>query len=106
VFSKFIRDRDEFLCCITCQKKHPQKQAGHYAPVGGGNLELNFCEYNVNGECPDCNGIDSFHLVPMRKNLIEKYGIEIVEDIDARKAQMITTKWTEGDFVTRIKKYV
>lgn len=106
VFAKYVRERDKELPCISCGKHHEAKQAGHYAPVGGGTLDLNFDEKNVNGECPNCNGFDPFHLVPMRKNLIAKYGEATVEDLDARKSTMLAVKWDEQDFVDRIKKYL
>ena len=102
VFSRFIRARDKY--CISCLLEKIL-QAGHYAPAGGNDLELLFSEFNVNGECEGCNGFDSFHLVPMRKNLIAKYGIEKVEELDLQKSQKKAIKWEETVYVEKIKYY-
>lgn len=82
------------------------KQAGHYVPVGGNDVELCFDERNVNGECETCNAFDPFHLVPMKKNLISKYGIETVEELERLRDMMRAVKWEEAEYVTRIHKYV
>lgn len=105
VFSLFIRTRDKDKACIACSNHHDSKQAGHYAPIGSNDLELAFSEVNVNGECPDCNGFDTFHLVPMRKNLINRYGKDAIEQIDILKGQKRAIKWEESKYVEKIKYY-
>lgn len=107
VFSRFIRERDAGKC-IACnaQKTYEELQAGHYAPVGGSSVILWFDEQNVNGECEPCNAWDKFHLVPMRKNLISKYGLAIVENIDKVQATQKSYKWEEIEYVQRIKYYL
>lgn len=106
VFSKFIRRRDKV--CISCgrPKTFEELQAGHYAPVGGTSVELWFSETNVNGECEHCNAFDAFHLVPMRKNMIAKYGLQIVENIDRIKKRKLSVKWEESQYIRRIKIYL
>ena len=106
VFSKFIRQRDKGKC-ISCGKikTYEQLQAGHYIPVGGSSVDFWFSEVNVNGECEPCNAWDSFHLIPMRSNLIKKYGRQIVESIERKKQQMLSVKWEESEYVQRIKVY-
>jgi hypothetical protein len=106
VFSKYIRERDRDLPCISCSKHHESKQAGHYVPVGNSSVVLWFLEENVNGECPPCNGFDSYHLVPMRKNLIRKYGEEIVDKLDELAAQKSTIKLPEEYYVDLIREYL
>jgi hypothetical protein len=110
VFRQFIIKRDTKNgkgVCISCGvvKLVEELQAGHYAPVGGGSISLDFREENVNGECAGCNGFDPFHLVPMRKNMVKKWGEDTVMDLDIEKGMHKTTKWTELDFVQRIKHY-
>lgn len=107
VFSRFIRERDAGKC-ISCsaQKTYAELQAGHYAPVGGTSIVLWFDEKNVNGECEPCNAFDRFHLVPMRKNLIKKYGIDTVENIDKIHRSQQSHKWEEVEYVQRIKYYL
>jgi len=109
IFSLFIRLRDKKLPCISCGEFCGELQAGHFAPVGGNDIVLCFDEQNVNGECPTCNADfqgGGWHLVGMRKNLITKYGIEVVESIEKRKGQKLAIKWDEQDYVTRIKYYL
>ena len=106
VFSKHIRERDRDLPCISCGKHHEAKQAGHYVPVGNSSVVMWFLEENVNGECPQCNGFDSYHLVPMRKNLIRKYGEEVVDKLDELAAQKSTIKLPEEYYVDLIKDYL
>jgi len=106
VFSKYIRERDSELPCIsgcgTIEGKHP----GHYLPVRRNSIELCFDETNVNGECPTCNAdFDGWHLVPMRKNMILKYGEEHVLMLDAKAGQMRTVKWGQEYLVEQIQKY-
>jgi len=106
VFSKFIRDRDAERPCISCGLIVEEKHAGHYAPVGGNSIELCFDESNVNGECPTCNAdFDGWHLVPMRKNMVKKYGDIVVDDIDERAGQMRTIKWEKEELVELINRY-
>lgn len=106
VFGKWIRRRDKGKC-IACglTKTFEELQAGHYVPVGGNDASLIFEETNVNGECEGCNGFDPFHLVPMRKNLITKYGIEVVENLDRRKAEKKAIKLDEWWYASKIIYY-
>ena len=103
VFSKYIRERDQDKPCISCGKIFDIKQAGHFVPVGGSSVGLWFDEKNVHGECEGCNAFDSFHVVPMRKNLITLYGEEVVEDLEARRHQ--TKKLEDVWYVDQIKHY-
>jgi len=107
VFSKHIRERDKDKPCITCNQMVEAKQAGHYLPVGGNNLNLCFFEDNVNGECPTCNAdFNGWHLVPMRKNMVKRYGDKIVDELDKQAGRMNTVKWTEEGFVEKIRLYI
>lgn len=103
VFSKYIRKRDADKPCISCGKTVEVKQAGHYLPVGNSSVGTWFDEMNVSGECEPCNGFDTFHLVPMRKNLIKIYGEEAIEQLETRKNQAI--KLPEIWYVDKIKYY-
>lgn len=107
VFSKYIRTRDAGKC-ISCgmKKSFEELQAGHYAPVGGTSVDLWFYEPNVNGECEKCNAFDSFHLIPMRRNLIQKWGKETILNIEKKKQQKLSVKWEEMDYVKLIKYYL
>ena len=107
VFSKYIRHRDEGKC-ISCGewKNFADLQAGHFAPVGGTSVDLWFDEKNVNGECSTCNAdFEGWHLVPMRKNLVNKYSETIVQEIEKKKQQKLSVKWEERQYVDLIKYY-
>lgn len=107
VFSMYIRLRDAGTC-ISCgrTKTFLELQAGHFVPVGGNDVELCFDEKNVNGECAACNAdFDGWHLIPMRKNLVAKYGEDEVCELENRKAQKRAIKWEEKEYVDRIKHY-
>jgi hypothetical protein len=104
VFSKYIRERDKDKPCISCSKTFGIKQAGHYLPVGNSSVGTWFDEMNVHGECEKCNAFDTYHLVPMRKNLVKLYGEEAIEALDQRKN--ISVKIEEIEYVDLIKKYL
>lgn len=87
--SRFSRIRDfrKYETCISCGKKIERwedSQGGHFAPAQGCGIGLLFDAYNVNAECPRCNGNDEGHLIGYRRGLIERYGVAVVEDIESR----------------------
>jgi len=107
VFARYIRQRDAGIC-ITCgsYKTFEELQAGHFAPVGDSDIELCFDEKNVNGECSTCNAnFDGWHLVPMKRNLISKYGEKTVLDIERKRESKRVIKWDESVFVEKIFYY-
>lgn len=107
VFGQYIRQRDAGVC-ISCNmyKMYEELQAGHFAPVGGNDIELCFDEQNVNGECSTCNAdFDGWHLVPMRRNLVRKYGEEAVLAIEKRREQKRVIIWDEAVYVEKIFYY-
>ena len=106
VFARFIRRRDAGKC-ISCSqtKTYEQLQAGHYVPVGGSSVDFWFSEVNTNGECESCNAWDSFHLIPMRANLIVKWGETAVQTLEVEKQKCLSVKWEERDYVELIKRY-
>ena len=108
IFSLFIRLRDKDKPCIACGLIKENKQAGHFAPAGGNDLELCFSETNVNGECPECNADfngGGWHLIQMRPNLIAKYGEETVLEIEKFKGMKRSISWEEFVYVEEIKHY-
>jgi len=109
VFSQYIRQRDEGIC-ISCgeRKTYSELQAGHFAPAGGNDLELCFSEFNVNGECAQCNADfkgNGWHLILMRVNMITKYGIDVLLEIERLQGMKRSFKWDEIEYVQRIKYY-
>lgn len=81
-FNKYIRLRDKGQPCISCQRHHQgQIHAGHYRSVGAA-AELRYNENNVHAQCAPCNNHLSGNAIDYRINLINKIGIEQVEELE------------------------
>ena len=78
-FNEYIRLRDKFKPCISCQTTKPVKfDAGHYIPRGR-SAALAFNEFNCHKQCASyCNMHLSGNLIAYRSALIEIYGEEKV----------------------------
>lgn len=102
VFNKFIRTRDGKYC-ISCGYKGDGRQfhAGHYKSQGG-NSALRFDELNVHAQCSICNNHLSGNLANYRMNLIEKIGIQAVENLEQTKT---TKRWTVEELKEIIETY-
>jgi hypothetical protein len=107
VFNKFVRDRDSkdgFFTCISCNRTLEVKQmnAGHY--VAKKNcLGLRYNEFNCSGECAYCNCFNESHLIGYRENLVIKYGLEKVLELE--QARHNTVKFGVLDYLEIIEKY-
>jgi hypothetical protein len=82
-FNHWIRLRDEGLNCISCQKPPKKKNAGHYFNANN-HYAVRFDEDNVHLQCEHCNTSLSANLIPYRKYLIEKIGIERFEVLESK----------------------
>lgn len=68
-FNRYIRERDNHLPCISCNRHHSgQYHAGHYRTVGA-HPELRFSEINCHKQCAPCNNHKSGNIVEYRINL-------------------------------------
>lgn len=95
-FNKYIRERDYFLPCISCGLFKEQKfggvyDAGHFRSVGS-SPHLRFVENNCHKQCVACNQHESGNHSAYRIGLIEKIGIERVEEIEADQTPRHYTK--------------
>lgn len=85
-FNAFIRSRDAGKPCICCGEPlgtEPNSfDAGHYRSVGSAP-HMRFVEDNVHGQRKYCNQYLSGNLVEYRKGLIERKGLERVEQIES-----------------------
>jgi DNA-directed RNA polymerase subunit M/transcription elongation factor TFIIS len=104
VFNKFIRNRDADKDCISCGAKAGKYTitAGHYFPST--NKSVTFNEDNLHGQCwYNCNSSKSGNLVEYRFGLIERIGLERLEqlEIESRK----TKKWTKDELKEIIALY-
>ena len=84
-FNEYVRERDKYEPCISCNTTNPTQyfrggswDCGHYRSVGA-CPELRFEEKNAYKQCKRCNSHMSSNHVEYRINLIKKFGIELVE---------------------------
>jgi 5-methylcytosine-specific restriction endonuclease McrA len=89
LFSKYIRERDNWTC-ISCGKKCEgiDCHAGHYHPRTDG-LNLFFDEKNVNAQCSACNTFRHGNLTQYALGLKKKYGDQILEELDEKRKHLI-----------------
>lgn len=104
-FNTYIRLRDKEKYCISCNKqlKAGNIDAGHFYSRKS-HMNITFNEYNVNGQCSrPCNMDLSGDPLNYRVGLINRYGIEIVEELE--RICKITKKYTIEECQEIIKKY-
>ena len=87
VVNAYVRLRDKNKeKCISCNYKFEQGSrqihCSHFRPQGN-NQHLRFYTLNMWASCSICNNHLSGNLVPYRKSLIKKFGIEWVENLEA-----------------------
>lgn len=87
--NKYVRVRDEGKPCISCGtpllklgRKGGDYDAGHYRSVGSAP-HLRFEDKNIHGQCKRCNKWLTGNYVSYRKGLIERFGVDYVEAIEA-----------------------
>jgi hypothetical protein len=105
-FNKFIRLRDNGKPCIACGKFNTL-QAGHFYPCGGYS-GLRFLEDNVHGECARCNAWDEGHLIGYHDNLIDRIGLDAVNDLKQAAKEYKADgsfKWQRSELIEIIEKY-
>lgn len=107
VFNAYIRQRDSadgYFTCISCGQTLPVEKmnAGHYIPQKGSSA-LRFDEDNVHGECEYDNAFNEFHLIPYRKNLIDKIGERRVLEMESQ--YRLVKRWTRAELNEIIEKY-
>ena len=97
-FNKFIRLRDKGKPCISCDtiigKEGIKYDAGHLYSSGG-HKNITFNEDNVHGQCVYCNQHNHGQLLEYHKRLIERIGIERVEQLD--ELAHVTRKYTREE---------
>ncbi|HHE3608638.1 TPA: recombination protein NinG [Pasteurella multocida] len=103
--NKYIRARDVNQCCISCGTPLIAEQlgggfdAGHYRSRGSAP-HLRFYTLNIHGQCKKCNRYHGGNYHQFRIGLIERLGIEKVEQIEADQRPRHYSK----DDLRRIKK--
>lgn len=85
VVNKYVRLRDQEKPCISCKHSGDRQfHAGHFIPQGN-NQQLRYYTLNIWKQCSICNNYLSGNLVPYRANMIEKLGLEKVEEMEANQ---------------------
>lgn len=106
-FNAFIRERDKDKPCICCGKPLGESQvgggfdAGHYRSVGS-SPHLRFNEDNCHGQRKYCNNWRSGNAVDYRLGLINRIGMERVEQLEADNEPR---KWTIDELKEIKQKY-
>jgi hypothetical protein len=103
VFNTYIRMRDKDLPCISCgTRKDVMYAAGHFWPTTYQYLRFN--EDNVHKQCnKNCNMMKSGNLLEYRPNLIERIGLERVEELDSKRHNLLDISIPE--IQDKIKEY-
>jgi hypothetical protein len=103
VFNKWIRTRDINEPCISCGKEiKGVKHASHYLSAGL-HSSVRFHELNVHKSCYKCNVMLSGNSVEYRKRLVERIGLDMVEEIE--KQGVKPKKWTVEELLKIKKEY-
>ena len=102
-FSAYIRARDaikttgsiDYCVCVTCGRTKPTFgvgciQAGHFVP--GRTNAILFDEECVNGQCYGCNCGQGGMWVEYEDVMIERYGVEKVDEMKRRKHKTVQYK--------------
>ncbi|UAY56237.1 recombination protein NinG [Arachidicoccus terrestris] len=102
IFNKWIRNRDKDKPCIS--GGGITEDAGHYFPQGKYS-GVRFDEMNVNGQSRYDNRFKEGNLPGYLAGLIERYGRDAVEDLEARAKATKFYKWSRDELQAIINKY-
>lgn len=109
----YVRARDEGEECISCPTILVKRgapggdyDAGHYRGVGRAK-HLELVEMNINGQCKHCNKDHHGSYHEQRPKMIERYGLEAVEKLEAdqepRKHTRTDLQAIEAHYKAKIK---
>lgn len=112
-FRAWVRARDEGKPCISCDKILTKTgklggdyDAGHYRSVGSAK-HLEFDERNVHGQCKYCNDALKSNPQGYRPRLIQRIGLEAVEELEAdqedRKYSKDDLRNMKSNYVQKLK---
>ena len=108
-FNRFIRERDKDQPCICCGRLETKVtglgahewDSGHYRSVGSAP-HLRFNENNVHRQLVYCNRYGAGKAVDYRIGLIERIGLQAVEELEADNT---VQKWSIDDLKQIKEKY-
>ena len=102
--SKFVREADKELGCISCGKR-VKLQAGHFIPADRCGNELLMSRDNVNGECEFCNAWSSSHLLHYERGLDRRYGAGTAQKLKDRFFNQKLTVYRREDWAQIAREY-
>jgi len=105
VFQKWVRMRDALLPCISCNSyDKDQYDGGHYfkAELFSG---LIFDERNCHKQCRKCNRYDGGNEIQYRIGLVNRYGKEFVEQLEADSVDKRVYKYTKNELIAKRLQY-
>jgi len=88
VVNKYVRLRDYFSGCISCNKPKEwqgQWHASHFRSVGS-SPHLRFNLWNIHKSCSVCNNYMSGNIMNYRIKLIQKIGVSRVEWLESENS--------------------
>ncbi len=92
--NEYIRKRDNKLPCISCGTKTAHSfHASHYFDAGQFS-GLRYDETNLHKSCGYCNTHKHGNKTGYRLGLIERYGIDYVDKLEAQKETGRNKKWS------------
>jgi hypothetical protein len=99
-FQKWVRLRDENKPCVSCGKLTAEQwDGGHYfkAEVYKGVI---FNVHNVHKQCSNCNRWLDGNLIPYRKELIARIGLQRVEELEELADTTRQKKWSRAELIS------
>ena len=106
VFQLWIRKRDFDQPCISCGTKETKLwDGGHYkkAELYFGVI---FDERNLAKQCRRCNRFLGGNELNYRQGLIEKHGVEFVEQLEKDANETRNKNWSKEELIEIKKKYL
>lgn len=112
-FNAYIRTRDAYLPCVCCGRypvgdslRGGQWDAGHYRSVGSAP-HLRFDERNVHKQLKQCNSFESGNAQNYRIGLINRFGLDLVEAVEADNTPKHYTiddlKWIKAEYLAKTR---
>ena len=99
-FNAYIRLRDADKPCISCGRDHHgQYHAGHYRTTAAAP-QIRFNTWNVHKQCSVCNNHKSGNIVEYRINLINRIGIDKVQQLERNNE---VSRW-DIEYLQRLKR--
>jgi len=105
IFHQYIKTRDQNLPCISCGTQNTDLwDAGHYlkAELYTG---LIFDEDNCHKQCRKCNRYLGGNEVEYRIGLCQRIGEDRVQQLEARRNDQRTHKWSDEELKAITLKY-